>query len=255
MKHPFLNRRAMNIRQESGRLACPPQISGVSPRRRRMRSIVRFRVVAVFVCLGWAAAVQAQSTPSGGSLVTAVPRLMWFAGSFQPADGSPTAPVETVVLSVYHDEKGGEPIWQEMQHVVVGTDGRFNLLLGSSKSEGLPADLFTSGEPRWLGVQFSRPGEHEQPRLQLASVPYAMKAIDADTLGGKPASAYALADPVLAAGVASEASGAVGEHVSKGSTERTNPGSSTSVAGNFDSVNVVFADTSGGLTGYSVRNT
>jgi hypothetical protein len=51
-------------------------------------------------------------------------------------------------------------------------------------------ELFSSNEPRWLGVQFNRPGEVKQPRVQLVSVPYALKASDADTLGGLPASAY-----------------------------------------------------------------
>jgi len=97
-------------------------------------------------------------------------------------------------LSVYHDEAGGEPIWQETQNVVIGAGGRFNVLVGSSTSDGLPVRLFSSGQPRWLGVLFIRPGEPEQPRVQLASVPYALKAIDADSLGGKPASAYALVD-------------------------------------------------------------
>lgn len=55
-------------------------------------------------------------------------------------------------------------------------------------------ELFSAGEPRWLGVQFNRPGELEQRRILLVSVPYALKAVDADTLGGRPASAYALAE-------------------------------------------------------------
>src|SRR3990170_1578308 len=33
----------------------------------------------------------------------------------------------------------------------------------------------------------------EQPRILLVSVPYALKAADAETLGGKPASAFVLA--------------------------------------------------------------
>ena len=37
------------------------------------------------------------------------------------------------------------------------------------------------------------PGEVEQPRVLLVSVPYALKAADADTLGGLPASAFVLA--------------------------------------------------------------
>jgi hypothetical protein len=57
------------------------------------------------------------------------------------------------------------------------------------KSEGVPLELFAAGEPRWLGVQVELPGEVE-PRVLLVSVPYALKASDADTLGGKPPSAF-----------------------------------------------------------------
>src|SRR5262249_59368109 len=89
--------------------------------------------------------------------------------------------------------------------VVVAGRGRLKGRLGSTTPDGMPADLFTSGEPRWLGVRVNRHGEHEQPRLPLVSVPYALKAIDADTLGGRPASAYALADPLIAAGAAAAA--------------------------------------------------
>jgi hypothetical protein len=65
--------------------------------------------------------------------------------------------------------------------------------MGATQNEGMPLDLFSSGEPRWLGAQFNRPGEAEQPRVLLTSVPYALKASDAETLGGRPASAYLLA--------------------------------------------------------------
>ena len=52
-------------------------------------------------------------------------------------------------------------------------------------------DLFASGEARWLGVQPE--GQAEQARVQLVSVPYAMTAGDAQTLGGQPLSAFVLA--------------------------------------------------------------
>jgi hypothetical protein len=55
--------------------------------------------------------------------------------------------------------------------------------------------LFTSGEARWLGVQAE--GQGQQPRVLLLSVPYALKAADAETVGGLPASAFVLATPVV----------------------------------------------------------
>jgi hypothetical protein len=44
-------------------------------------------------------------------------------------------------------------------------------------------------------VQVNLPREVEEPRVLLASVPYALKASDADTLGGKPLSSFVLANP------------------------------------------------------------
>jgi hypothetical protein len=246
-----------------------------------MRSTAAFRVVAALVYLGLTAGIHAQSGPAAGSIVTAVPRLMWFTGVFQPADGSPTAPVEPVTLAIYHDNEGGQPIWQEIQHVVVGTTGRFNVLVGSSAPDGLPLDLFTSGEPRWLGVRFNRAGEKEQPRLQLLSVPYALKAIDADTLGGRPASAYALADAAMP-----PVAGTKARHTATASSAATDPPMSTATAGSaghlgmfVDSTNlgdsvmiqtgariglgtggpadylhVAFSDGGGAATGYAVQN-
>lgn len=61
-------------------------------------------------------------------------------------------------------------------------------------------DLFASGESRWLGVQANLPGEVEQPRALLVSVPYALKAADAETLGGKPLAAFVLTDGANNAG-------------------------------------------------------
>jgi hypothetical protein len=54
--------------------------------------------------------------------------------------------------------------------------------------------LFTSEQARWVGVQVS--GQAEQPRVLLVSAPYALKAGDAETIGGLPPSAFMLAAPV-----------------------------------------------------------
>ncbi len=65
------------------------------------------------------------------------------------------------------------------------------MLLGTTTADGLPAELFTSEQARWVGVQIS--GQSEQPRVLLVSAPYALKAGDAETVGGLPASAFMLA--------------------------------------------------------------
>ena len=150
---------------------------------------MRLRTLAVLLGLYCATVAHAQQP--------AVPKLVRFSGSFRPADGAPIQTMESVTLSVYRDQTGGDALWHEIQNVVVDADGHYSVLMGATQNEGMPMELFKSGEPRWLGTQFNRPGEAEQPRVLLVSVPYALKAADADTLGGKPASAYVLATPAV----------------------------------------------------------
>jgi hypothetical protein len=242
---------------------------------------LRTRVCCTVALIGLACltGLQAQQTSVGPAALTPVPRVVWFSGSFRPADGLKLAPVETVTLAVYADEQGGDALWQETQTVVVGSDGRYNLLMGSASTEGLPLDLFTTGEPRWLGVRFNRSGEAEQPRVHLASVPYALKAVDADTLGGKPASAYLLADPLASATpsptgghaakpqqadgvnpqVTSGTTGFIGkftDSVSLGNSSLFQNGNAIGLGTQapLDQFHVSFTDTSGGVTGYAVQN-
>ncbi len=81
----------------------------------------------------------------------------------------------------------------ETQNVTPDANGQYNVILGSTTATGLPDDLFSQQEQRWLGVQVQ--GEAEQARVLLVSVPYAFKAHEAETLGGMPASAFVKAPP------------------------------------------------------------
>lgn len=141
---------------------------------------------------------------------TTVPRLVRISSTFHPVDGLAVSPVESVTLSIYREANGGSPLWSETQNVDVTPDGSYTVLMGSTIPDGVPADLFATGEPRWLGVLFNRLREVEQPRVLLASVPYALRAATADTLGGRPVTDFLLADAVhsgASAGVAAETSG------------------------------------------------
>ena len=120
---------------------------------------------------------------------TSVPRVVRLDGQLAPANGLPPAAVETVTLSIYASQSDGSPLWTETQEVRVDAQGRYAVFLGASTAEGIPASVL-SGEARWLGIRFARPGEVEQPRVPMTSVPYALRASDADTLGGLPPSAF-----------------------------------------------------------------
>ncbi len=79
----------------------------------------------------------------------------------------------------------------ETQNVTPDASGQYSVLLGSTTATGLPSDLFSQEEQRWLGVQVQ--GQAEQPRVLLVSVPYAFKAHEAETLAGKSISDFVLA--------------------------------------------------------------
>jgi hypothetical protein len=144
-----------------------------------------------------------QAAPSNDSN-NIVPRLVRFSGAFTDANGKPPSSAVGVTFSLYKDSEGGAPLWIETQNVQPDSKGHYTVLLGSTKPDGVTSDLFASGEARWLGVQPQ--GQAEQPRVLMVSVPYALKAVDAETLGGKPASAYLTADMLTASSSANSGS-------------------------------------------------
>ena len=137
-------------------------------------------------------ATLATAAPSSSDSV--VPRLIQFGGTVRGADGKPATGSVDLTFSLYQFEEGGNPLWVETQTLSLDSQGRYNVLLGATSPGGLPLDIFLTGAGRWLGVQPALPGAGEQPRVLLVGVPYAFKAADAETLGGKPASAYVTTD-------------------------------------------------------------
>ncbi len=120
-----------------------------------------------------------------------VPRLVKFSGAVKDADGKPVSSLAGIAFALYQDQRGGTPLWIENQNVQPDAAGRYTVWLGATKNEGAPVELFASGQARWLGVQVE--GQPEQSRVLLAAVPYALKAVDAETVGGLPPSAFLLA--------------------------------------------------------------
>jgi hypothetical protein len=152
---------------------------------------MKFRVGCVVVGFLLFVLSTAAQTASGGSNVSQVPPLVNFNGVLAGANGKPLTSTVGVTFYLYQDQQGGAPLWLETQNVQADKTGHYSVALGSASSQGLPASVFASGEARWLGVQVQ--GHTEQPRVLLMSVPYALKALDAETIGGKPASAFMMA--------------------------------------------------------------
>jgi hypothetical protein len=75
---------------------------------------------------------------------TTVPRLVRFAGTARDLNGSPVTGVVGITFSLYAEETGGAPLWLETQNAQADANGHYSVLLGTTKADGLPAELFTS---------------------------------------------------------------------------------------------------------------
>ena len=169
---------------------------------------------------------------------TAVPRLVKFSGALTDSSGKPLTGVVGLTFALYETQEGGAPIWMETQNIEADNNGQYTALLGATKNEGIPAEIFGSGE-RWLGVQPQ--GQLERPRVLMTSVPYSLKAVDAETLGGLPASAYALA------GTAGTTSGAAAGTVASASLRGAAPAGKSNSANTAPTTTITGSGTAGTL--------
>lgn len=184
---------------------------------RRLRAVALVCAIALMLAAssrGQETSTPVASAPSSSltpeASASTVPHLIKFSGVINPQINPQITQItqitqnETgkagpstvigVTFSLYELREGGTPLWVESQKVALDEQGRYTVLLGATSPNGLPLDLFTSGKALWLGVQPQLAGVGEQPRTLLVAVPYALKAVDADTLGGKPVSAFAMND-------------------------------------------------------------
>ena len=215
-----------------------------------LRTSIMLRIALVCLLPLWAAWAEEssvnypQSNQDSVTVSGAVPRLVSFSGAVKDAAGKPlTGPVD-LHFAIYENFDGLEPLWFETQTVDVDAQGHYTVLLGAMRPEGLPPDLFTPGTARWLEVMVV--GGTTQPRVLLVSVPYAFKAGDAETLGGKPATAFVAADQ-LKEQVRSELKAAASTEVGLRSVEAmvTNPASTPSALINETSPATFTCATSG----------
>src|SRR3954468_8667806 len=119
----------------------------------------------IVVCVATTCFGQFTQAPptSAGAPTPAVPRWVKFSGTLLDQNGSPHTGVANVTFAVYSGSTGGTALWSETQNVTLDGNGKYTVLLGAGVVDGLPTDLFASGDARWLGVQAQYPGEGEQP--------------------------------------------------------------------------------------------
>jgi hypothetical protein len=187
-------------------------------------SFVGIVFAAILMLAGLPGRVMAQQNNAAISPVPAaastVPQIIQFSGQFSDqssgTSGAARVPADTVsiMFTLYENEQGGTALWSETQNVQVDAQGHYTALLGSASPSGLPLSLFTTVQAHWLAVQPRLEGFAEQPRVLLVSAPYALKAGDAETIGGFPASAFVKVLPTDAS-ADSSAGGSAGMTVNR----------------------------------------
>jgi len=122
------------------------------------------------------------------SLVSSPRPYIRYSGTLKDESGNPRSGTFSLTFSLYETQHVPVPLWVETHDVTPDQSGKYSVLLGSRSPQGLPIDLFTSRQVYWVGI---RPeSELELPRTLIVPVAYALKAIDADTVGGRPASDF-----------------------------------------------------------------
>jgi hypothetical protein len=153
-----------------------------------MRLRLSALVVGCLYLMSLTTAAQESSTaPAGAAASNLVPSLINYSGVLRDASGRPLTGVTGVTFLLYSAEQGGAPLWLETQNVVPDKTGHYTAQLGATSAKGLP---------------------------------YAMKAADAQTLSGLPASAFVLAAPPSSGAPAATGSSAISSSSSFGSDSR-----------------------------------
>ena len=124
-----------------------------------------------FICLVLSMLVSIGSVAFAGD----PPNKLNYQGILSNSTGQPITGSVTVTFSLYNALTGGTAIWTEQQLVTLDKDGRFSVVLGSTKP--LNPGLFTG--VTYIGVKVG--DDAEMPRQQLTSVAYALNASTATT--------------------------------------------------------------------------
>jgi len=139
-----------------------------------------------FLCVALALCVVLPSIAVADAIA---PTMIPIEGEIKTADGIAAVPV---VISVYAKRDDTTPLWTEQQLVRVDSAGKYSISVGSTTEAGIPAEVFAGGAARWIGIAVQ--GESEQPRTMIITVPYAVRAREAETIGGRAITDLVLAD-------------------------------------------------------------
>jgi hypothetical protein len=114
----------------------------------------------------------------------AVPQLINYQGMLTDGDGYPVTDSALMVhFRICDAQIEGAVLWEE-SHVLDVQNGIYNVILGSTLEPGTLDPNFFDTDSLWLEVEVDGEPGPMTPRQRLTSVPYALKAEDAETLDG-----------------------------------------------------------------------
>lgn len=148
---------------------------------------------------------------------TTLPRLIRYSGTVSGVEGG--TPVG-LTFALYESEESRQPLWIETQSVTVYPQGRYSVLLGATSVDGLPSEIFSSGQARWLRVTLAAEDFREVGKMRVTMVPYAIAAGNAETLGGRPLSDFVLTRAARLGGDKSSQAAAPEDSVTSGTADR-----------------------------------
>jgi hypothetical protein len=118
------------------------------------------RLHSPVLLIGWmcltgltSVAQQSQHAPKGATAAASVPNLIKYSGVLRDGSGAAITSFSGVTFLIYQDEQGGAPLWMETQNVQPDKAGHYTVQLGAVSKDGLPPEVFMTGEARWLAVQ------------------------------------------------------------------------------------------------------
>ena len=121
----------------------------------------------------------------------ATPTAMNFSGHLSDGAGGVSGPVE-VTFTLYDNADTADGVqWSETLEIIVD-GGSFNVLLGGDPGNLIPASAYGLAE-LFVAIQVENEAEMS-PRIRMASVPYAIRAAEAETLSGTAAAGFAKSD-------------------------------------------------------------
>ena len=111
----------------------------------------------------------------------AFPEFLSHQGKIMDSSDTPMNGVNAVTFSLYPGATGGSDLWSETMDVAF-EDGYYSVFLGIDSNNPLELSFF-DGSEIYLGVQVAD-NDEMVPRFRIAAVPYAFRALIADSVSG-----------------------------------------------------------------------